>query len=268
MDDHAVCTIRTYRQWLKSTAFEPPSCSRCMQPLAQSSPQPVVRLCCFHLVHVACLQQHLDAFPPHTAVAGFICPLPQCDQPLLPLPDRASPAAGDASGLFLRPRLLELLTADTSPLALQAAARDELGVAPQPSTSASSSSPSSQGPDQPTEGSSQPYYSAQVASRKSAVAGDADVKRKPARAASLRDSLGADSDEDKYRRKPVQQLCQFLGIVDAAGPAGPAAKQKPFSSINKIFLVFAALCALMTVSMLYFLLFASSLENDLDAFST
>ena len=288
--DHPVCTIRTYHQWLKDTTYAAPCCSACAKLFSDSPDLPVVRLCCFHPVHAACLRLHLATFPPHTALAGFTCPAHACQQPVLSHPDASAAASSDASGQFLRAAILALLQEDAqTPLVLLNAVQEELGLLrpalnghdstdkPQDfssslnsttATLSSTSTPSNASSSSNASAESSEvvgfYSTAQVASRKpassasSASALDQDAKRKPLRPVGSQTDY---TDDDKYRRKPVQQLCQFLGIVDSAQHGGNA-KARPLSNINKLFLIFAGLCAIMTIFMLYFFLSTSPLEID------
>jgi len=87
VSDHRTCHVDTYIKWLTDSEILPPTCVICKGEL---TPDSVVRLSCLHCCHIECLELHGSSFPPNTARAGFTCPVPGCNTPLVP-PNANSP---------------------------------------------------------------------------------------------------------------------------------------------------------------------------------
>ncbi|MCO5570308.1 hypothetical protein L7F22_024026 [Adiantum nelumboides] len=80
--DHQICVVRTYSEWVIDGDYDwPPKCNLCSEIL-QHGGSAVSRLGCLHIFHLPCLSKHLQSLPPHTAPAGFTCPV--CSTPVWP----------------------------------------------------------------------------------------------------------------------------------------------------------------------------------------
>lgn len=80
--DHQICVVRTYSEWVIDGDYDwPPKCSLCSEVL-QHGEIAVSRLGCLHVFHLSCFSKHLQSFPPHTAPAGYTCPV--CSTPVWP----------------------------------------------------------------------------------------------------------------------------------------------------------------------------------------
>ncbi|KAI5072569.1 hypothetical protein GOP47_0012675 [Adiantum capillus-veneris] len=80
--DHQICVVRTYSEWVIDGDYDwPPKCSLCSEVL-QHGEIAVSRLGCLHVFHLSCFSKHLGSFPPHTAPAGYTCPV--CSTPVWP----------------------------------------------------------------------------------------------------------------------------------------------------------------------------------------
>lgn len=80
--DHKICVVRTYSEWVLDGDYDwPPKCSLCSEVL-QHGETAVSRLGCLHVFHLSCFSKHLQSFPPHTAPAGYTCPV--CSTPVWP----------------------------------------------------------------------------------------------------------------------------------------------------------------------------------------
>ncbi|KAL2645214.1 hypothetical protein R1flu_012801 [Riccia fluitans] len=79
--EHHLCVVKTYSEWVIDGDYDwPPKCGLCQQILQETDD--TTRLGCFHILHSHCLETHLRSFPPHTAPAGYVCPL--CSTPIWP----------------------------------------------------------------------------------------------------------------------------------------------------------------------------------------
>ncbi|KAL2477336.1 RING/U-box superfamily protein [Forsythia ovata] len=73
--EHQLCVVRTYSEWVIDGEYDwPPKCCHCQDVLEGSDPQ-TTRLGCLHVIHTSCLVSHIKSFPPHTAPAGYVCPV-------------------------------------------------------------------------------------------------------------------------------------------------------------------------------------------------
>eukprot|EP01088_Endostelium_zonatum_P017048 TRINITY_DN4855_c0_g2_i1.p1 TRINITY_DN4855_c0_g2~~TRINITY_DN4855_c0_g2_i1.p1 ORF type:complete len:263 (+),score=37.45 TRINITY_DN4855_c0_g2_i1:164-952(+) len=79
--DHKTCTVGSYVKWLQDPDFDASVCEMCKEEL---TPDHVIRLMCLHMLHPECLDMHASSFPPNTAKAGYVCPVPDCKTPLVP----------------------------------------------------------------------------------------------------------------------------------------------------------------------------------------
>jgi len=85
--DHVRCIVKSYLQWLQDSDFET-SCCICQETLESGD---VIRLLCYDVLHTACAEKFLLAYPAHTAPDGFFCPA--CHGPFIPHDNIASPVA-------------------------------------------------------------------------------------------------------------------------------------------------------------------------------
>ncbi len=107
------CVVKTYLEWLQDSEYEPATCGVCKGPLSEENairllclgmlahePHPCrprlpsdANVCCrvrlltwcdiADVLHSSCLDAHVNALPPHTANAGYACPV--CSVRLHPL---------------------------------------------------------------------------------------------------------------------------------------------------------------------------------------
>ncbi|KAI2805503.1 Zinc finger protein-like 1 [Blomia tropicalis] len=67
---HQTCIVGPYLQWLENSGFES-VCSLCKSGLNSF---PCIRLCCYHIFHMECLNNYASQLPSNTAPAGYVCP--------------------------------------------------------------------------------------------------------------------------------------------------------------------------------------------------
>nr|CAG4645713.1 EOG090X0ASS [Lynceus sp. MCZ IZ 141354] len=89
-DIHRKCVVQSYLLWLRDSDYDP-SCTLCSLPLKSSDASDCVRLTCYHVFHVSCLDKYARSLPPHTAPAGYVCPT--CGMALFPPTHLVSPVA-------------------------------------------------------------------------------------------------------------------------------------------------------------------------------
>ncbi|TPX30212.1 hypothetical protein SmJEL517_g06171 [Synchytrium microbalum] len=82
LSDHPRCVVQSYLAWLQDSDYDA-LCKLCKQQLTGD----VVRLTCFDLFHVDCINSHCAKLPEHTASAGYSCP--SCHVPIIP-PDNVN----------------------------------------------------------------------------------------------------------------------------------------------------------------------------------
>jgi len=68
---HQTCIVGPYLQWLENSSFDL-NCVLCRTTLTSA---PCVRLCCYHIIHLECLNNYASQLPPNTAPAGYVCPI-------------------------------------------------------------------------------------------------------------------------------------------------------------------------------------------------
>ncbi|GAB2292131.1 hypothetical protein Dimus_026383 [Dionaea muscipula] len=74
--EHQICVVRTYSEWVIDGEYDwPPTCCQCKVVLDEGNNPQTTRLGCLHVIHTSCLISHIKSFPPHTAPAGYVCPL-------------------------------------------------------------------------------------------------------------------------------------------------------------------------------------------------
>lgn len=85
--NHQKCIVGPYLQWLEDSSYQS-ICTLCQQNLL---PQECVRLLCFHIFHLNCMNQYANELPSNTAPAGYTCPT--CHKSLFPSNTASSPVA-------------------------------------------------------------------------------------------------------------------------------------------------------------------------------
>ncbi|XP_010272385.1 PREDICTED: zinc finger protein-like 1 homolog isoform X2 [Nelumbo nucifera] len=74
--EHQICVVRTYSDWVIDGEYDwPPTCCLCHAILEDGNNPQTTRLGCLHVIHTKCLVSHIKSFPPHTAPAGYVCPM-------------------------------------------------------------------------------------------------------------------------------------------------------------------------------------------------
>ncbi|XP_071521492.1 zinc finger protein-like 1 homolog [Panulirus ornatus] len=87
VQEHTTCVVQSYRQWLDGSDYNP-VCRICDDQLATRE---CIRLVCYDLFHKDCLNDWASQLPPHTAPAGYKCPV--CFKPVFPAENLVSPVA-------------------------------------------------------------------------------------------------------------------------------------------------------------------------------
>nr|CAG4650374.1 EOG090X0ASS [Sida crystallina] len=87
VSNHPKCVVQSYVSWLKDSDYSS-LCGICSGDLSEDE---CVRLICYHVFHVKCLDEHCRQYPANTAPAGFMCP--SCSNPIFPAPNLVSPVA-------------------------------------------------------------------------------------------------------------------------------------------------------------------------------
>jgi len=87
VSNHPKCVVQSYCQWLKDSDYSA-LCALCQLDLSQND---CIRLICYHIFHMKCLDDHCKQFPSNTAPAGYTCPT--CCSALFPPSNLVSPVA-------------------------------------------------------------------------------------------------------------------------------------------------------------------------------
>ncbi|XP_068243491.1 zinc finger protein-like 1 [Palaemon carinicauda] len=85
--DHPACVVQSYLQWLSSSDYNP-VCRICDDHLGTKE---CIRLVCYDVFHMDCLNDWATRLPPNTAPAGYKCPA--CSSPVFPASNLVSPVA-------------------------------------------------------------------------------------------------------------------------------------------------------------------------------
>ncbi|XP_064086292.1 zinc finger protein-like 1 isoform X1 [Macrobrachium nipponense] len=85
--DHPACVVQSYLQWLSSSDYNP-VCRICDDHLGTKE---CIRLVCYDVFHIDCLNDWATRLPPNTAPAGYSCPA--CSSPVFPASNLVSPVA-------------------------------------------------------------------------------------------------------------------------------------------------------------------------------
>jgi len=82
-DGHPRCIVQSYLNWLKDSDYIP-NCSLCSSSLSEGD---VVRLICYDVFHLNCLDKLYRNLPSNTAPAGYKCS--SCNISIFPKPNQA-----------------------------------------------------------------------------------------------------------------------------------------------------------------------------------
>nr|CAG4646471.1 EOG090X0ASS [Macrothrix elegans] len=85
--NHPKCVVQSYCQWLKDSDYSS-FCGLCSTELSQED---CLRLVCYHVFHLKCLDAYCRQYPLNTAPAGYVCP--SCTNPIFPASNLVSPVA-------------------------------------------------------------------------------------------------------------------------------------------------------------------------------
>ncbi|EFX86665.1 zinc finger protein-like 1 homolog [Daphnia pulex] len=88
VSNHPKCVVQSYCQWLKDSDYSS-LCTLCSTDLSQDD---CIRLICYHVFHLKCLDAYCRQYPVNTAPAGYVCPSP-CSHPIFPASNLVSPVA-------------------------------------------------------------------------------------------------------------------------------------------------------------------------------
>uniref|UniRef100_H2YGH2 Zinc finger protein-like 1 n=2 Tax=Ciona savignyi TaxID=51511 RepID=H2YGH2_CIOSA len=83
IENHERCIVQSYLNWLKDSDYNP-NCQLCNETLLAGE---VVRLLCYDVLHIRCLEKQFRNLPSNTAPAGYRCP--NCDSNVFPAPNQA-----------------------------------------------------------------------------------------------------------------------------------------------------------------------------------
>ncbi|XP_031568074.1 zinc finger protein-like 1 homolog [Actinia tenebrosa] len=85
VSSHSRCIVKSYIHWLQDSEYNP-VCTLCNGSLEEGD---VVRLVCYDVFHLACINKFCQSLPPNTAPAGYTCP--NCKHPIFPPENMVSP---------------------------------------------------------------------------------------------------------------------------------------------------------------------------------
>ncbi|XP_065183515.1 zinc finger protein-like 1 [Sycon ciliatum] len=92
--EHSRCVVQSYLQWLQDSDFKA-ECGLCSKSLAQGD---VIRLVCYDVFHLSCLDRHASSLPVNTAPAGYTCP--KCKSGIFPGENYVSPVVDEIRRLL------------------------------------------------------------------------------------------------------------------------------------------------------------------------
>jgi hypothetical protein len=111
IESHPRCVVQSYLKWLEDSDFDP-LCVFCSQSLEEGE---VVRLVCFDLCHVTCVDKYAHTLPPNAPHVQYKCP--KCEGPLFPPEKLVSPVAEGLRKVLSRfPWALEALGLPPAPV--------------------------------------------------------------------------------------------------------------------------------------------------------
>ncbi|XP_028512534.1 zinc finger protein-like 1 homolog [Exaiptasia diaphana] len=85
VSNHPRCIVKSYLHWLQDSDYNP-VCTLCNGSLAEGD---VIRLVCYDVFHLACIDKFSQSLPPNTAPAGYTCP--NCKNTIFPPEKMVSP---------------------------------------------------------------------------------------------------------------------------------------------------------------------------------
>jgi len=188
----------------------------------------VVRLTCLDLFHPECIDVHASSLPPHTAKAGYLCPI--CSKPIFPPELENNPLVKQltnylshapwAKNLIIHPETIVQLKVEN--------------------TTSSNTSPST------LEGG----LSSPIAKRTNDPSQDSTIgisSRKPPRDHTPT-TRNEEEEEDKYQKRSLTQLLVALGIM--SNTSKNKSRTRIRFDTRKILLLFAVITCLVTVVVL------------------
>jgi len=252
VQEHKVCVVRTYVDWLTDSEYEIPVCGICKGEINEDNH---IRLMCLDVFHPECLDVYASSLPPHTAKAGYLCPT--CNKAMFP-PNGESPLAQHLTQHLSQAHwatpLLSLKSVESTSVLSNQNEETRVTITPdgietpyqQPSLSSNETSQSFKRNDsQLTNQDSTTSYSS-MASRKSGNYGrDHSIV------------IGDEEDEDKYRKRGVMQLFTALGLIKPSKGVKGTKQTRIRLDTRRILIIFALIACLVTV-----ILLGSSLTND------
>nr|CAG4644187.1 EOG090X0ASS [Lepidurus arcticus] len=96
VSNHPKCVVQSYLQWLKDSDYSP-VCELCSGELNNEE---CIRLTCYHVYHINCLDSWARQLPPNTAPAGFSCPT--CGTGIFPPANMVSPVVDALRNILSR----------------------------------------------------------------------------------------------------------------------------------------------------------------------
>ncbi|EDO40209.1 predicted protein [Nematostella vectensis] len=85
VSSHSRCIVKSYLHWLQDSDYNP-VCTLCNGNLSDGD---VVRLICYDVFHLSCINNFAQSLPPNTAPAGYTCP--NCKNGIFPPEKMVSP---------------------------------------------------------------------------------------------------------------------------------------------------------------------------------
>ncbi|XP_032237103.2 zinc finger protein-like 1 homolog [Nematostella vectensis] len=85
VSSHSRCIVKSYLHWLQDSDYNP-VCTLCNGNLSDGD---VVRLICYDVFHLSCINNFAQSLPPNTAPAGYTCP--NCKNVIFPPEKMVSP---------------------------------------------------------------------------------------------------------------------------------------------------------------------------------
>lgn len=276
--EHQTCIVKTYVDWLTDSDYDDPTCGICKGELSGDG---VLRLQCLDMFHPECLDFHASSLPPHTAKAGYICPV--CTKPLFPTGDNENPIvfklnqylskAPWASNLTLgvkQPSNEVAMNGTSSPSTptfshLISDKKKDLDQKdsqpqihnPEDTQDKPSSVPSPSSIVSPIKrvipNTQTPTTTVDIQTPQSVTTDSSDsfgiASRKPLPRDHLIQLMNDEEDEDKYRKRSVMQLFTALGLVKPSKQIKGRQSRVRFD-VKRMLVIFALIFCLVTVLIL------------------
>lgn len=87
VSQHSKCVVQSYLKWLEDSDYDL-NCALCNQSIEEGE---TVRLICYDLFHLTCLDRYVKSLPQNTASTTYRCP--KCKKDILPPSNMVSPVA-------------------------------------------------------------------------------------------------------------------------------------------------------------------------------